>query len=168
MRRGTTWYLIQRWRWDTAGLCPDWSAAGSLLWGHRMKFVMGVLGVGNSRIWDDCCGSQCPVYSGASNTQLGVRNHGPWSTIPFRVSTGQAWKVLVGVRDRSCLILNEFEGTERLEERRSSPGDIGTALFYESAHPWRFLMKEMVLACPNCFILWQMWKHTSYSGWARD
>jgi hypothetical protein len=46
---------------------------------------------------------------------------------------------------------------EGLKERRPLPGDLGMALkdgvLLPCNHPTpRSLMKEMVLACPNCFI----------------
>lgn len=52
-----------------------------------MKFIMGVLRVGNSGVWDYCCGSQSPEYSDAADTQVGVGNRGHWSTIHFRMFT---------------------------------------------------------------------------------
>ena len=39
-----------------------------------------------------------------------------------------------------------------MKERRSSPGDLDKALYNEDLPQWQSLMKEMVLACLNCFI----------------
>jgi hypothetical protein len=63
------------------------------------------------------------------------------------------------------------ESTESLGKRQPFPGDVDVALYDEGFpythipyHPWRSLMKEAVPACPNCFILWLLWMHMSYSG----
>lgn len=38
-------------------------------------------------IWSQCCGSQSPVYLGATGILLGGRQQGLWSMLPLRTST---------------------------------------------------------------------------------
>lgn len=70
-------------------------------------------------------GSVCPCFP--------VHQAGRWNPIWFRVIA---------------------QSTEELEEAKSSLGDLGEALHDEAPFPaqWLPLMKEVVLACSNCFI----------------
>lgn len=51
----------------------------------------GVFWVGKSRIWDDCHGSQSPVYPDATGALLGVESWGLRSVLPLSASMHGGW-----------------------------------------------------------------------------
>lgn len=68
----------------------------------------------------------------------------------------------------SCLILSEWWSWEGAERQKTS-----SWIFRHDSSRWDlpsqwFLMREMVLAWPNCFIWWWIWRCTSSSEQTRD
>lgn len=76
--------------------------------------------------------------------------------------TGQGW-------EEGELQLSSGVTVHAQRAEEPSLGDLGSAALYDEGIPtlW-FLMRETVLACPNCLFMMGTWIHTTYSGWTRD
>lgn len=104
-------------------------------------------------IWDQCCGSQSPVYPGADRPLLllGVGGQGPCSMLPSGHScTGQKGEDSPGSVKPVCFPVNT-ESREELEERRTSLG-VQVRLFKMKAFPTGILDEERILACLYWFV----------------
>lgn len=97
---------------------------------------------------------------GSSSVFLQVRNSGSrmdaviLNPLCIQMLLGTTRSQEWGSANRVWLLVSA-ESPEGLEER-PSPGDLGTALYNEGlplSTPHRSLMKEILLACPNCFIV---------------
>lgn len=68
----------------------------------------------------------------------------------------------------SCLVPSEWWAWEGAKIQKASSWIFRHDSFrWNLPSPW-FLMREMVLAWPNCFIWWWIWRCTSSSGRTRD